>query len=39
MRVKAQQEILVDCSKRITLKNVPVFFKIGKRIKIIYNRK
>jgi len=25
MRVKAQQEILVGCSKRITLKNVPVF--------------
>jgi len=23
--VKAQQEILVGCSKRITLKNVPVF--------------
>jgi len=25
MRVKAQQEILVGCSKRITLKNVQVF--------------
>jgi len=25
MRVKAQQEILVGCSKRITLKKVQVF--------------
>jgi len=25
MRVKAQKEILVGCSKRIILKNVPVF--------------
>jgi len=27
MRVKAQKEILVGCSKRITLKNVQVFTK------------
>jgi len=35
MRVKAQQEILVGCSKRITLKNVPII-EIDKEKNLLY---